>query len=377
MHFYIPPKEYFEETEKSRVMTKEQEVLIKLLSVALAGKKMEQIPRAVNWKTVMELANRQEVNAIAFDGYKAIHDTIAEDGIPKFLLMEWFGQTVSLERQYKMQYAAAVRLAELYELNNIRTFVLKGFSIACCYPIPSHRFSCDLDCFLATKNTRQEYNAYDLGNSLMESNGIPVNRDYYKHSEFNYEGLHVESHRFCCSVKRGKRTKELEAFLQDLLRKGDVEYLDESKLAIPPLMFQALFLLEHACAHFLYEKMTLKHIMDWAMFRKRYKEELDWREIDRLCTRFNLNTFAETMNHLADYLLGAVPYSQLSTLDKRVLEDTFKEVSLPTNKTRQRIRKAMDVLCSGWKFRHFNDVGMIKELSHSFFAYLLEKDVEL
>lgn len=113
------------------------------------------------------------------------------------------------------------------------------------------------------------------------------------------------------------------------------------------------------------------------MFRKRYKEELDWRKIDRLCTRFSLNTFAETMNHLADYLLGAVPYSQLTTLDKRVLEDTFKEVSQPSNKIRQRIRKTMDMLRSGWKIRHFNDVCMIKELCHSFFAYLLEKDVKL
>ena len=358
-------------------MTKEQDALIKLLSAALAGKKMVQMPCAVNWKTVMELANRQEVNAIAFDGYKAIHDTIAEDGTPKFLLMEWLGQTVSLERQYKIQYAAAVKLAELYDLNFIRTFVLKGFSIACCYPIPSHRFSCDLDCYLSARDSKQEWDAYSLGNSLMESNGIPVNRDYYKHSEFTYGGLHVENHRFCCSVKRGKRTKELEGFLQDLLRKGDVEYLDESKLAIPPLMFQALFLLEHACAHFLYEKMALKHICDWAMFRKRYKEQLDWRELDMLCNRFCLKEFAGTMNHLADYLLGDVSYSQLSTLDKRVLDDTFKEVTLPTNKTRQRIRKAIDVLRSGWKFRYFNDVSMTKELSHSFFAYLLEKDVEL
>lgn len=358
-------------------MTKEQETLIKLLSVALAGKKMEQMPCAVHWKTVMELANRQEVNAIAFDGYQAIHGTIAEDGISKFLMMEWLGQIVSLERQYKIQYAAAGRLAELYDLNFIRTFVLKGFSIACCYPIPSHRFSCDLDCFLATKNTKQERNAYDLGNTLMESNGINVDKDYYKHAEFTYEGLHVENHRFCCSVKRGKRTKELEAFLQDLLRKEDVGYLDESKLALPPLMFQALFLLEHACAHFLYEKMTLKHICDWTMFRKHYKEELDWRELDTLYTRFCLMTFAESMNHLADYLLGDVSYSQLSTLDKRVLDDTFKEVSLPSSKTRQRIRKAIDVLRSSWKFRHYNDVSMIKELSHSFFAYLLEKDVGL
>lgn len=62
-------------------MTKDQEALIKLLSVALAGKKMKQIPYAVNWKTVMEMANRQGVNAIAFDGYQTIHDTKAQDDI--------------------------------------------------------------------------------------------------------------------------------------------------------------------------------------------------------------------------------------------------------------------------------------------------------
>lgn len=107
------------------------------------------------------------------------------------------------------------------------------------------------------------------------------------------------------------------------------------------------------------------------------KEQLDWRELDMLCTRFCLTTFAESMNHLSGYLLGDVSYSQLSSLDKRVLDDTFKEVSLPSSKTWQRICKAMEVLRSGWKFRHFNDVSMIKELSHSFFAYLLEKDGEL
>ena len=358
-------------------MTKEQDALMLLLAVALAGRKVEQLPDAVDWTVVMGLANGQEVNAIAFDGYNAIHRTIAEKGIPKNMLLEWFGQTVSVERQYNIQYAAAIRLAELYDVHQIRTYILKGFSIACCYPIPSHRFSCDLDCYLTARDSKQEWDAYSLGNSLMESNGIPVNTDYYKHSEFTYEGLHVENHRFCCSVKRGKRTKELEAYLQDLLRKDEAEYIHGSKLALPPLMFQALFLLEHACGHFLYEKMTLKHICDWAMFRKHYKEKLDWQEFDQVCLRFSLRTFAETMNHLADYLLGDISYSHLSTLDKRVLEDTFKEICLPKGNAMQRIRKAMDVLRSGWKFRHYNDVSMIKELSHSFFAYLLEKDVRL
>ena len=37
LHFYFPPKEYFEETEKSGLMTIEQEIPVNLLSGALAG----------------------------------------------------------------------------------------------------------------------------------------------------------------------------------------------------------------------------------------------------------------------------------------------------------------------------------------------------
>lgn len=358
-------------------MTKEQETLIVLLSIALGEKNSEYIIPAINWQKLVELSCMQEVNAIALDGYQSIYKTTTEKRIPKQLLLNLFGQSVSLERQYKRQYDAAVKLADLYYSNHINTFILKGFSVACCYPIPSHRFSCDFDCFLTIREMQQESDAYDLGNVLVEAKGISVDRDYYKHSKFIYEGLHVENHRFCCSVKRGRRTKELEAYLQNMLREGETVYIPDSKLALPPLLFQALFLLEHACGHFLYEKMTLKHICDWAMFRKHYKEALDWRKLDMLCTRFCLMNFAETMNHLADYLLDDVSYSQLSSLDKRVLEDTFKEITLPNGKTRQRIRKAMVVLRSGWKFRHFNNACMIKELSHSFFAYLFENDVNL
>ena len=110
LHINFSSQEHSEKIEKGGLMTKEQEALILLLSVALAGRKAEQLPDAVDWTVVMGLANGQEVNAIAFDGYNAIHRTIAGEGIPKNLLLEWFGQTVSVERQYNTQYAAAVRL---------------------------------------------------------------------------------------------------------------------------------------------------------------------------------------------------------------------------------------------------------------------------
>ena len=238
----------------------------------------------------------------------------------------------------------------MYDSNGICTYVLKGLSISQHYPVPSHRFSCDLDCFLLNKS--DGCNAYESGNSLATSAGCKVDADYYKHSVFSYKGLAVENHRYCCSVKRSKRTRDLESYLEGLLDGYTPQHIDDTKLALPPEMFQALFMIEHANGHFLYSKMSIKHVCDWAMMRQAFKDTLDWREFDKQCIRFGLKNFVDCLNHLADYILGKCSYQDLM---------------------KQRIEKAIGVLRSSWKFKHFCGDSMIKELSHSVWAYLREE----
>lgn len=84
-----------------------------------------------------------------------------------------------------------------------------------------------------------------------------------------------------------------------------------------------------------------------------------------------------SLNHLADYILGKCSYQDLRPIDKRVLDDTFKEVLLSKNLMKQRIEKAIGVLRSSWKFKNFCGDSMIKELSHSVWAYLREYKPEL
>ena len=60
-----------------------------------------------------------------------------------------------------------------------------------------------------------------------------------------------------------------------------------------------------------------------------------------------------------------------------VFDDTFKEVTLSKNLMKQRIEKAIGVLRSSWKFKHFCGDSMIKELLHSVLAYLREDKPEL
>lgn len=354
-------------------MTENHKILIKLISVSLGNDSIELPTDEIDWKTVAELASQHEVDALAFDGYQQIHDLLGNQSLPQEELLEWIGQSLMQESQYKQQFESAQRLAVLYAQKNICSYILKGFSIAQYYPNPSHRYSCDFDCFLV----KDSFSAHEEGNKLVEDRGVEVDRSYYKNSSFVFEGLHVENHRYCCSIKRGERTTELEKYLESLLCNYTPDYYDGSKLALPPLMFQAVFLIEHACGHFLYEKMSLKNICDWACFREANIEQLDWEEFNKVSEKYGLREFANTMNHLADFILGKCKYSELSKVDKKVLDDTLKNSCIPQNKMMQRLWKAIGILCSGWKFRHFCSDSMIKELGHSAYSYLMGKTPSL
>lgn len=360
-------------------MTQSHRIIIELLSSALNEVADLSAFADVCWPEVVKESKRAEVVSIAFDGYQRIHDQLGDHAIPRIGKVKWVGQTIQQESLFARQQETSAKLASFFAGSGLTTYVLKGASIAQCYPIPAHRYSCDFDCFLVRRgdSTDTSISTQEIGNKIVENVGMAVDRSYYKDSGFTFEGLHVENHRFCCSIKRGKRTKELEAFLQGLLKDNEPTFIEGTQIALPPLMFQALFLMEHACGHFLYEKMSLKNICDWAMFRKHYLTEMDWNEYDTLCKRFGLKEFVDSMSHLADFILGDCDYASLSALDKRVLDDTLKDPKLPKKKMQQRIRKAFDTLKSSWKFRHFSSDSMVKELSHSFFAYLFEKEAEL
>lgn len=360
------------------MITTDIEGLVVLLQAAL-GDTPKSVPNGMDLKAVYELSRWQEVTAIALDGLQKFStispDILQNNHSSRALKMQWIGNMMAQEKRYNANFLAAKDVATLYDRNDICTYVLKGYSISQLYPIPSHRFSCDLDCFLMSPTG--DFDAYELGNALAESCGCKVDAAYYKHSVFAYKGLTIENHRYCCSVKRSKRTKELECYLESLLKGYKPQLIADTKLALPPHMFQALFMIEHANGHFLYSKMSMKHVCDWAMMRQAFKETLDWSEFDRQCIRFGLKNFVDCLNHLADYILGKCSYQDLRPIDKRVLDDTFKEVSLSKNVMKQRIEKAIGVLRSSWKFKHFCGDSMIKELSHSIWAYLTEDNPEL
>lgn len=355
-------------------MTEAADILLGLVRLAVGNENKVTVPNTVNWKALVNLAFEQGVAAIAVDGLQRLYELHPslelELDKPEFeaLKYEWFGSVFQAEIDFAAYLSAAKSLAKLYADNGVRTLVLKGLVFSECYPVPSHRSSCDLDCYLAGD--------YEKGNQLVERAGVAVDRDYFKNSSFTYKGLHVENHHFFTAFRGSRKAKEYERLLQREISAIGGRSIFDSKLLAPPVMFSALFCISHAQTHFLSEGITLRHILDWALFRKRHYDEIDWSRFESVCREYGMWQFAQTFTRIGLFLLGESDYSSLTDVDLRLLDDTlFGPREEQYRGMRRRVQLVMKSLRSGWKYRYFSGQSALQSVTQRVVGYFEKGEI--
>lgn len=322
-------------------------------------------PVSNDWAEVFDVASMQGVSTIVFDGVLKMFG--AGDSVPGMSENEriyWLANTYRQETLEMAQRKAASDLAELFAKNNITTFALKGFVVSECYPVPSHRQAVDFDCFLRPY-PGQDFDAYEKGNVLMEQNGFEVSRDYYKHSNATVGILQVENHCFLTPFRGNKTLKRFEIYLQSLLKADNgADKIDGTELSRPPVLFSALFLLEHSYSHFLLDGISLRHITDWAMFCRRHKDEIDWVTLEHQVDEYGFRRFYDALCHVGEYVLGEREYVSLSDPEKRMMEGVWEGqfADETENLFKSRINKARNIFQMGWRYRLFSSISMPRAL---------------
>ena len=138
------------------------QIFLQLLRKALDNSYQMELSKGVDWMGVLNLASEQGVIGLAVDGIEAVqgeglkvngssHSEAAKPSaplIPKVLLLQWIGLSEVQRQQYEQTWRVACKLDKLWAAEGIQATVLKGRSIAKFYPVPSHRYSCDLDVFI-------------------------------------------------------------------------------------------------------------------------------------------------------------------------------------------------------------------------------------
>lgn len=356
--------------------------LIQLLRIALGNATESDfaIDASTNWEGVIDLAEMQGVTGIAFEGMQCLLQTHTADDIqlPRRTKMRWISSTSDVEQTYRRQFHAAERLSSLFAENGIRTFVLKGIAMSKYYPVPEHREFGDLDCFLD--------GAFEQGNSLAEDAGYEVDRSYYKHSHIRMPSLEVENHQFCLPIRGSRRRKQMEVYLEQLLREYAPHHIDETAMLLPPPTFNAIFLTFHAASHFLAEGIVLRHILDWALLVEKEQNSIDWKAVYHHLDRIGYTNFARIMTTLArDVFNVRIVNAEIrltsSTRTRRLLKDSLRcqsrIYSSGNSNTVKRLNLVYNYLVGAWKYHTVFHQSAIWEVVRSTVSYFIEKNPRL
>ena len=362
-------------------MTVERSFLLNLLRASILCDTGFFIPENLDWDALIEESNRQGVSVIASDGLQKLYDEGAYSDLGNKELRRkkarWFGKTVEYEHRYVSQLAAAMKIGKWLAPTGIQTVILKGVTVSECYPIPAHRYSADFDCFLIKDGEHLE--AYELGNQVIERHDVAVSRGFYKNSTFKVGGLMVENHKFCVPFRGNEVLRRLERLLQRMILEGPLTEFGDTGLFEPPLLASALFLTEHAYSHFLHEGLNLRHILDWALFKRHHASDVDWTAFDKYVDEFGFRRFYDAFEHLGEFVLDERAEKSLTDLERRMLGSVWAGLDLHESVKGfvGKLRLVGNTLRAGWKYRAVSDISMVKGLWIQVKGFLFYRKPEL
>lgn len=329
--------------------------------------------KGIVWCEVLKTTSAHGLSAIAFDG---LEKTLASNPewrneIPKPLLMQWYGQCLRQTSLFKKNWDAASLLSSFLGKYGIEAVVLKGASIAQYYPTPEHRYSCDLDLFIAGHD-------WERACELLEAKGIRLEHEVYKEVEFTFEGVNVELHRYITPVRGNKTLLRFEQYLRKVLKEHPKTYFKGTKLLCPPLMFIAMLFIEHALGDLLHGKLTLKHVVDWIVLRK---QEIDRTEIVTRCKEFGFHRFLMLIDALADVVEGKTKMTSLPSSYREIMDSFFiipsSVVKEEKSWFKRRVSLFLDIVKNRRIYRRFGYCQMERFLLSAVWAHFFNKEVRI
>ncbi len=249
-------------------LTKSDKMLFALLAASLKGKflfhqeTLFSDATGEDWKICRQTAVQHGVMALAWDGARLLPE---EWQMPHALKLTWGLAVQDYEKRYGYYCRTAQNLSEFYAAHGVGMMQMKGVAFSTYYPHPEHREGGDIDIWTYSLDSqkRSDQEANDLADTLMEEQGIAVNRSYAKHYTFDYQGIHIENHKHFLN-RSFPLSVQVDDLLHQLAQPHEVPLGENGRVKTASLAFYTLFLAFHNFQHY-GSGFSLHHVMDWAV----------------------------------------------------------------------------------------------------------------
>lgn len=330
------------------------EILLNLVRLGI-GNYSNELPLDIDWQSIQVIAKQQGLMGVIIDGIERLPDSKRP---PKDMLLELIGEVL---QGYEYRYESCKRtigeMAAFYNSHGLKMMVLKGFTCGLAWPKPEHRPVGDIDIWLF--GSQKEADAL-----LKSEKSIKVNNTHHHHSIFYWNDFMVENHYDFINVYHHKSNVELEKLFKKL-GQDDSIFVDVNgeKVYIPSQNLHALFLLKHAINDFTSFSVSLRQLLDWAFYVKKYSNEIDWNWLIGVLNQFHMMDFFNIINAICVENLGfdtrLFPTVQFKPeLKDRVLNDILNPKFLAIEPNRLLPRLA-------YKYRRWQGNGWKHELCYN------------
>ena len=149
-------------------------------------------------------------------------------------------------------------------------------------------------------------------------------------------------------------------------------------MSAPPEMFTALHMMRHTLHHYIWEGITVRNLLDWALFLDANGSRIDWPEFYRVCERHGMRRFADAMNHIAVNVFGAGACCDgigfEPELGERILRDVMASCDdASADRSGGRRATLRNLLRNGWKVRDICGRSPLSELFYMAVGALFQR----
>lgn len=349
-------------------------LFFELIQVAICRMdSLSRVPSADEWRSLYDMSVKQAVVGVCFCGVQRLpKEQLVE--MPVRLKLQWFALASQIKARNELLNHRCVEVQRMLTEKGMKSCILKGQGVAKLYKIRNeelgvrngvnlglYRQSGDIDVWVDKVRD-------DVIDFVMQN--VPTREFDQKHIHFHvFEDVDVEMH----WIPVNRESPRFNRILGEYFRKESSRQFANSsgKVCYPTVDFQLVHQLLHAYAHYVYEGVGLRQMMDLYFAQVAFLERMpqNMEEVLGLFRRLGLMKFVAGTQYIVHEVFGLSEDALLCAPDTKEGQLLLREIEIGGNfgqydkrnnvKEESFVHRALRRFERRWRMVRFDPLGTI------------------
>ena len=351
-----------------------QDYFFELIQVAIGRRgALSHVPSAEEWSALYGLSVKQAVAGVCFCGVQRLA-VEQRSCLPALLKMQWLALATQIQARNELMNRKCVELQRILAEEGMNSCILKGQGVAKLYKIRNeelgvrngvnlglYRQSGDIDVWV--DKVRDDVIDFVMQNA-------PTREFDQKHIHFHvFEDVDVEMHWIPVNMESPRFNRILGEYFR---KESSRQFANSSgKVCYPTVDFQLVHQLLHVYAHYLYEGVGLRQMMDLYFAQVAFLERMpqNMEEVLGLFRRLGLMKFVAGTQYIVHEVFGLSEDAFLCAPDMKEGLLLLRDIEIGGNfgqydkrnnvKDESFVHKALRRFERRWRMVRFDPLGTI------------------